>query len=72
MDNTTSSTFTDRILNDPEYRGKHVVVVDGQVFTASTGEGARQILERVRREFPGITPTVTYIPEADALVLWQW
>ncbi len=57
------------VLSNPAYKGKHIVVVNGQVFTANTGDGARQILEKVRREHPGITPAVTYIPDADTLIL---
>ncbi len=36
------------IMGDPRYRGKHIIVVKGKVFTARTGEGASKILERVR------------------------
>lgn len=57
-----------RILSDPAYKGKHVIVVEGQVFTANTGDGASHILERVRKERPGVIPAVTYIPDADFLL----
>ena len=60
----------EKVLSDPKYKGKHVVVIADQVFTANTGEGARKILQRVRQEYPGITPAVTYIPDADTLILW--
>jgi hypothetical protein len=59
----------ERVLSNPEYKGKYVVVLDDQVFTANTGDGARQILEKIRREHPGVTPAVTYIPDADTLIL---
>lgn len=58
------------ILNNPRFRGKHVVVVAGKVFTAKTGEKASKILAEVRKKYPKETPAITYIPKADALVLW--
>lgn len=70
----TSQTNTpismEQILSDPQYKGKHVIVVEGQIFTANTGDGARNILERVRKEHPRAVPAVTYIPDADTLILW--
>mgnify|MGYP001580444060 CR=1 FL=1 len=53
------------IMDDPRYRGKHVIVIKGKVFTARTGEGASKILERVRLKYPKETPAITYIPDAD-------
>ena len=66
----TQPSIMEKVLSDPKYKGKHVVVVEDQIFTANTGDGARQILERVRREHPGKVPAVTYIPDADTLILW--
>jgi len=57
-------------MDDFRYKGKHVVVVAGKVFSAKTGEGASQILKRVRKEYPGQIPQITYIPKADTLILW--
>lgn len=45
-------------------------MVGEKVFTANTGDGAGRILERVRRKYPKATPAVTYIPDADTLILW--
>lgn len=60
----------DEIYGKPQYRGKHVIVVAGKVFTARTGEGAAKILEKMRRQYPKETPAITYIPDADALILF--
>lgn len=57
------------VLNDPQYRGYHVIVIGGKAFTAKTGERASQILKDVRKQFPGQTPAITYIPDADSLIL---
>jgi hypothetical protein len=58
------------VLNDPQYRGYHVIVVAGNVFKAKTGERASQILDDVRKQYPQEIPAVTYIPDADTLILW--
>ena len=58
------------VLNNPRYRGYHVVVVAGKVFKARTGERASQILEDVRKKYPKKIPAITYIPDADSLILW--
>lgn len=59
------------IISDPKYKGNHLIVVAGKVFTAKTGEGASKILEKIRREYPKETPEITYIPKADEAVFTQ-
>lgn len=56
-------------MSNPAYKGKHVIVIAGNVFTAKTGEKASKILMEVRRKYPKETPAITYIPKADALIL---
>lgn len=58
------------VLKSPIYRGYHVVVVAGKVFKAKTGERAAEILKKVRQKYPKEIPAVTYIPDADTLILW--
>ncbi len=53
-----------------ELRGKYVVVVDSQVFTAKTGKEASRLLAKVRKEFPGKTPLATFFPKEETLILW--
>lgn len=60
----------EEIMSKPQYRGKHIIVAGGDVFTAKTGERASEILKEVRKKYPKETPAVTYIPEADGLILW--
>lgn len=57
------------VLASPRYKGKHVVVIAGKVFAAKTGEKASRILEKVREKYPKAVPAVTYIPDADTLIL---
>ncbi len=60
----------EKVLNDPHYRGYHVILVAGKVFKAKTGEAASKILNAVRNDYPKQIPEITYIPDADTLILW--
>jgi len=66
----TDDVNMERILSDPKYKGKHVVVVAGNVFTAQTGEGASKILDAVDEKYPDEVAAITYIPDADTLILF--
>lgn len=59
------------IFKNPRYRGKHVILVAGKIYTANTGDGAAEILRKVRKGHPDITPEVAYIPKAQTLILWM-
>lgn len=58
------------VMNDPKYRGYHVVVAAGKVFKAKTGEGASKAFDEVRKKYPKEIPSYTYLPDKDALILW--
>ena len=58
------------IFKDPRYRGKHVILAAGKIYTAKTGEGAAAILKKIRKEYPHTTPEVAYLPKARSLILW--
>ena len=68
-DRSTSKANMSNLFSDPHYQGKHVVMVGGKVYTAKTGKKAGQILEKVHRTYPGQTPQITFIPDADTLIL---
>lgn len=59
------------IFKNPRYRGKHIILAAGKIYTAKTGEGAAEILKKVRRIHPGVTPEVAYLPKAHSLILWM-
>lgn len=59
------------IFKNPRYRGKHVILAAGKVYTAKTGEGASEILKEIREKHPDITPEVAYLPKAHSLILWM-
>ena len=69
MRKKTKNTM-EKALNNPRFRGKHIIVAGGEIFTAKTGKKASKILAEVRQKYPKETPAVTYIPKADALILW--
>lgn len=58
------------IFKNPRYRGKHVIIAAGKVYTAKTGEGAATILKKIRQKHPEVTPEVAYLPKAGSLILW--
>lgn len=60
-----------KLCANPRYRGKHVLVIAGHVYTARTGAEASRLFDRVTHQHPHARPTLAYIPKADALVLWR-
>ena len=52
------------IFKNPRYRGKHVILAAGKVYTAKTGEGAATILKKLEKTHPHITPEIAYLPKA--------
>lgn len=58
------------IFKNPRYRGKHVVLAAGKIYTAKTGEGVEEILKKIEKKYPNVTPEVAYLPKARSLILW--
>lgn len=63
-------TLLRRLASNPRYRGKHVIVIEGKAFIARSAADAPRLFERVTKAHRHATPTLLYIPKADALVLW--
>lgn len=59
------------IFKNPRYRGKHVILAAGKIYTAKTGEGASEIIKKIREKYPNVTPEVAYLPKAHSLILWM-
>ena len=57
------------VFKDPKYKGEHVILAAGKVYTTKTGEGATKILQKIREKYPDITPEVAYLPKAHSLIL---
>lgn len=60
----------EKIFQDPKFRGKHIIVVAGRVFTAKTGKEAVKIFNKVTAKYPHAKPNVAYIPKAESLILF--
>lgn len=58
------------VFKNPRYRGKHVVLAAGKLYTAKTGDGVEEILKRLEKKHPNIIPEVAYLPKAKSLILW--
>ena len=58
-----------KIYSNPKYKGKHVVIVGGKIFSTRTGSAASKMLEKLLKKYPAKTPTLTYIPKAETLIL---
>lgn len=58
------------IFKNPRYRGKHVVLAAGKIYTAKTGEGVEEILKKIEKKHPNVIPEVAYLPKARSLILW--
>ena len=59
------------IFKNPKYRGKHVILAAGKIYTAKTGDGAAEVLRKIRKKYPDVTPEVAYLPKAHSLILWM-
>lgn len=58
-----------KIYQDPKYKGKHVIIMDNKVFATKTGKAKSIILDKLLKKYPDKTPTITYIPKVDTLIL---
>jgi len=61
----------ERVYANPRYRGKHLIVVEDKVFVARSAAEAPGLFDRVTHAHPGTTPTLIYVPQADALTLFR-
>lgn len=51
------------VFKNPRYRGKHVILAAGKIYTAKTGEGAEEILRKLEKSHPNVTPEIAYLPK---------
>ena len=58
------------IMSDPKYRGRHIIVIAGKVYSTKTGTQANKLLDKLEKKYPQETPAITYIPKTDTLILW--
>jgi hypothetical protein len=58
------------VYSNSKYFGKHIIIFDGKIYATKTGSQASRLLEKLMRKHPSKTPIITYVPRADALVLF--
>lgn len=58
-----------QIMQNTRYRGKHLIIADGKLYTAKTGEKASEILEQVRKKNPNVVPEVAYMPKTKYIII---
>jgi len=58
-----------KFLTEPKYRGKHIVMIAGKIYTARNAKQATKIFDRLTKKYPHQSPTITYIPKEDTLIL---
>jgi len=51
-----------------DYKGKIVAVMGKKIFSATSGEKAKKLIDRLEKKYRK-PPLVTYIPKADTLIL---
>lgn len=56
-----------KALSDPKYKGKHLLLVEGEVMAAGRWQSVSRALDKVIES--GKTPQLTYIPKSDTLIL---
>lgn len=59
-----------RIMSNPKYRGKHLIMIAGKVFIANTGSQAAKLFDKVTKKYAGQTPMIAYVPKAETLILF--
>ncbi|PIP16202.1 MAG: hypothetical protein COX46_03675 [bacterium (Candidatus Ratteibacteria) CG23_combo_of_CG06-09_8_20_14_all_48_7] len=59
----------EKVYSEPKYKGKHIIIIGGRIFAAKTGLTASKMLEELIKKHPRSTPSLTYIPKADTLIL---
>ncbi len=57
------------IFGNPRYRGKHIIIAAGKVYTAKTGEGAAEILRKLEKTKPDVVPEIAYLPKGRSLIV---
>lgn len=57
------------VYQNPKYKGKHIVIIGDRVYAARTGKAKSLLLDKLLKKYPDQTPTITYIPRADTLIL---
>lgn len=65
----TTDILISQAYQDPKYQGKHIIVIGGKIYATKTGMAQVSLLEKLMKKYPHKKPLLTYVPEADTLIL---
>lgn len=65
----TTDILISQAYRNPKYQGKHIIVIGGKIHAKETGRESAKQLEKLLKRYPKETPSITYIPKADTLIL---
>ena len=66
---TSTQSLLIKLYQNPQYKGKHIIIIGGRVYATKTGKAKSELLDKLLKKFPKETPTITYIPKVDTLIL---
>jgi len=64
-----SRTLISKVYKDPQYEGRHIIIIGDQIYARKTGVAKSKLLETLIKKYPKKKPIVAYIPKEDALIL---
>lgn len=59
-----------KVYKDPQYSGKHIIIIGGKIHAKKTGSAKSKLLEKLIQKYPQETPIIAYIPKEDTLILF--
>lgn len=65
----TTEVLISQAFRNPQYQGKHIIVIGGKIHAQKSGRESAKLLEKLLKKYPKETPSITYIPKADTLIL---
>lgn len=67
---TSPKNLISKIYRDPNFKGKHIIIIGGKIYFIKTGKAKSELLNKLLKKYPEETPIITYIPKADSLILF--
>ena len=65
-----SKALVSKIYKDPQYIGKHIIIIGNAIHARKTGVTNSKLLKKLIKKYPKEKPIITYIPKEDALILF--
>ena len=66
---TNPENLLSAVYRDPKYNGKHIIIINGQIYASNTGRSQTKLLEKLLDKYPYEVPLIIYIPKEDTLIL---